>query len=125
MLIWIFGKVKQNAINLLQDNKAAGYLELERARVRWFLSLDENDIPFGTGPGKPSTYRSITVDNEAIEFSDGFVDLHTESYRKILAGEGFLPFEVMDSTKIVSEIRHAPVIGKKGEYHPFLEKIDC
>jgi UDP-N-acetyl-2-amino-2-deoxyglucuronate dehydrogenase len=89
MLQWIFGKTQWNVVHLSQPNRAAGYLELERARVRWFLSLDSRDLPDAARSAGKTTYRSIVVDGEEVEFSEGFTDLHTESYREILAGNGF------------------------------------
>jgi len=89
MLSWIFGEVLENKVHVYQENKSAGFLQLKQARVRWFLSLDRNDLPpKAAGKGLP-TYRSITVNGEDIEFSGGFTDLHTESYRQIMAGNGF------------------------------------
>jgi len=120
MLSWIFGGVKENIVHVYEPNRAAGFLELDRARVRWFLSLDCKDLPFTPQEGKPKTYRSITIDDEEIEFSGGFVDLHIESYRKILTGEGFGPQEVLTSIEIISGIRNAQPIGLKGDYHPML-----
>ena len=122
MLSWIFGGVKKNTVHLYEPRKAAGVLELQCGRVRWFLSLDRNDLPPASEPDKPTTYRSVTVDGEEIEFSGGFSDLHTESYRKILAGEGFTTQDVLTSVKIVSDIRSAEPIGLKGDYHPMLKR---
>jgi UDP-N-acetyl-2-amino-2-deoxyglucuronate dehydrogenase len=120
MLSWIFGPVKENVVHAYEPRRAAGYLELQHARVRWFLSLNRKDLPFEPKADEPMTYRSITVDGEEIEFSGGFTDLHTESYRQILAGKGFGTDEVMTSIKIVSGIRKTAPIGLKGDYHPML-----
>lgn len=122
MLTWIFGPVKQNVVHLFELNKAAGFLELERGRVRWFLSLDHNDLPFKPKPGQPKTYRSIMIDGQEIEFSEGFAELHTNSYAQILAGNGFGLDDVKPSIEIVSEIRNTNPIGLKGDYHPMLAK---
>lgn len=122
MLIWIFGSVKKNIIHLLERNKASGYLELERARVRWFLSLDFNDIPASSKGEKNRTYRSITIDKEEIEFSYGFDDLHTRSYIKILEGEGFGLREAKPAIETVYTIRNAQPIGLKGDFHPLCKK---
>ena len=123
MLSWIFGAVKENIVHVNKPKKAAGLLELERAKVRWFLSLDRNDLPFEPELDKPSTYRSIVVDGEDVEFSGGFTDLHTDSYKKILAGDGFGMEEVISSLEIVSCIRNAEPVGIKGCYHPMLTKV--
>jgi UDP-N-acetyl-2-amino-2-deoxyglucuronate dehydrogenase len=122
MLTWIFGKVKQNVVHLLEPDKASGYLELERARVRWYMSLDYNDIPENIKAKGARTYRSITVNNEEVEFSEGFTDLHTESYRKILQGEGFRLLEPKPAIETVYTIRNAKAIGLKGDYHPLCKK---
>lgn len=120
VLAWIFGDVRANVVHVLEPRRAAGFLELERAKVRWFLSLDRDDLPFKSEPGKPMTYRSITVDGEEIEFSGGFTELHTESYKRILAGNGFGVDDVRTSINIVSNIRNATDVGLKGECHPML-----
>jgi len=123
MLSWIFGGVKQNTVHIRGPQKAAGLLELDKARVRWFLSLDGNDLPFAYEPGKATTYRSITIDGEEIEFSDGFTDLHTESYKKILEGEGFGVEEIVSSVEIAHHIRSVEPIGIKGDCHPLLSEV--
>lgn len=120
ILSWIFGGARKNIVHKHGPMRAAGFLELDRARVRWFLSLERRDLPFAPGAGKPTTYRSITVDGEEIEFSGGFADLHTESYRQILAGGGFGLQDVISSVEIVSDIRNAEPVGLKGDYHPLL-----
>jgi len=124
MLIWIFGSVKKNVVHLYQKRKAAGFLELEKARVRWFLSLDREDLPVKPEPDKPMTYRSIEIDGEQVEFSGGFTDLHTESYRRILTGKGFMPEDVYPSIETVSNIRNAQPAGLVGDYHPLVAKTD-
>jgi len=123
MLGWIFGKVKENIVHLSQYNKAAGFLELERARIRWFLSLDINDVPGEIRAEGKRTFRSITIDGEEIEFSEGFTDLHTESYIEILKGNGFGLEDCRQSIETVYTIRNATPGGLKGNYHPMLKKI--
>ncbi|WP_321417482.1 Gfo/Idh/MocA family oxidoreductase [uncultured Desulfobacter sp.] len=122
MLAWIFGKVQGNEVHLLEANKAAGYLELENARVRWFLSVDEKTLPENIRKAGQRTYRSITVNGKEIEFSGGFTDLHTLSYKGILKGEGFGLKEARPSIETVYEIRNAVPDMKKGELHPFMQK---
>lgn len=118
MLTWIFGDVKNNVVNIHTHDRAAGYLELEKARVRWFLSINSDTIPQEAAKKGQRTYRSITVEGEEIEFSKGFTDLHTESYKHILSGEGFGLEDAKMSIRIAHEIRNAKPVGLKGEYHP-------
>ncbi len=120
MLSWIFGKVTQNKVHLLTKDTAAGYLEFERARVRWFLSIDYNNIPEVAKQEGKRTYRSITVDGEEIEFSSGFTELHTKSYQSILKGEGYGLEDARQSIQIVHDIRNAKLSDLKGDYHPML-----
>ena len=122
MLIWIFGDVKENIVHISKNDKAAGYLVLEKARVRWFLSIDYKDIPDDIKQKGKRTYRSITLDGKEIEFSDGFTDLHTNSYREILSGNGFQLEEARKSIEVVYTIRNSIPIGLKGNYHPLCKK---
>ncbi len=121
MLGWIFGNVKENIVQVLEKDKTAGYLELERARVRWFLSLDYNDIPLNVKQNGQRTYRSITIDGEEIEFSGGFTDLHTVTYQEILKGNGFGLMDAKPSIEMVYNIRNSIPVGLKGEYNPLLK----
>ena len=123
MLSFVFGKVKRSDVHLLQNNKAAGYLELEQARVRWFLSIDGNDIPADRKDQGQSTYRSILMEGEEFEFSGGFSDLHTVSYQEILAGNGFRIEEARQSIEMVHAIRNAKPLGLQGDFHPLLKII--
>jgi UDP-N-acetyl-2-amino-2-deoxyglucuronate dehydrogenase len=121
MLSWIFGDTKKNIVHLSEPHKAAGYLELENARVRWFLSLDYDDIPDFVKATGQRTFRSITVEGEKIEFSEGFADLHTLTYKEILSGRGFGLKEVRQSVEIAYTIRNSKPVGLKGNYHPILK----
>jgi UDP-N-acetyl-2-amino-2-deoxyglucuronate dehydrogenase len=123
MLSWVFGGVQDNQVHLLEDDKAAGYLELENARVRWFLSIDYNDLPEAVKSKGQRTYRSIMIENNEIEFSGGFTDLHTETYRDILGGKGFGLEDARSSVSIVHEIRNAKKTTGKGEIHPLAHKL--
>lgn len=123
MLIWIFGDVKRNTVHVLENDKAAGYLELEKARVKWFLSIDYNDIPDAVKKTGKRTYRSITMDGTEIEFSDGFTDLHTLSYTEIINGHGFGLEEARKCIDTVYTIRNTTPVGLKGEYHPAAKKV--
>ncbi|MGX1101542.1 Gfo/Idh/MocA family oxidoreductase [Amorphus sp. MBR-141] len=119
MLHFIFGELQENRVHLREDTRAAGYLEYECARVRWFLSLDLGDVPEGPRGEGQRTYRSITVDGDEIEFSGGFTDLHTRSYEEILAGRGFGLEDNRTAIETVAHIRTAPV-GTMGDVHPFV-----
>ncbi len=121
MLIWIFGPVQKNVVNLMEPDKASGCLELEHARVRWFLSVDDKNLPREIAETGQRTFRSITVNGEELEFSGGFTDLHTMSYKDILDGGGFRASEARPSIETVYTIRNAEAVGLKGDYHPFLK----
>ena len=120
MLHFVFGKLQSNVVHSLSDTRAGGYLEYENARVRWFLSIDVNDVPIEQRQSGRRTYRSITVDGAEIEFSDGFTDLHTRSYEQILDGHGFGLEDNRTAIETVSSIRNSNPVGLNGEYHPFL-----
>jgi UDP-N-acetyl-2-amino-2-deoxyglucuronate dehydrogenase len=122
MLYWIFGDVKQNIVHIREEDKMAGYLELENARVRWFLSIDYDMLPDEIKTKGQRTYRSITVDGEEIEFSSGFTDLHTLTYQGVLAGDGYRVSDARTAIETVFKIRHLEPSGLKGDYHPFCDK---
>ncbi len=120
MLHFIFGRLKRNVVHHSSAAKAAGYLEYERARVRWFLSIDANDLPADV-KGKKPTFRSIDISGEQLEFSEGFTDLHTTSYSEVLAGRGYGLADARHCIETVNTIRHALVVrGDAGEVHPFV-----
>lgn len=118
MLQWIFGCVRKNVVHVSSHDRVAGYLELERARVRYFLSINSENLPANAVQGEKRTYRTIDIDGDAFEFSDGFTELHTESYRHILSGGGFGLEDAREAINIVSYIRSAVPVGLKGDYHP-------
>ena len=122
MLHFIFGALQENVVHLNSDTKAGGYLEYERARVRWFLSVDFEDVPKAQREAGQRTFRSITVDGEEIEFSGGFTDLHVRSYEEILAGRGYGLEANRTAIATVAAIRSATQQTVKGEYHPFLKR---
>ena len=121
MLSWIFGDVQENIVHLKEKTKSSGYLEFQNARVKWFLSIDENDLPKEIKSKGQRTYRSITIDNELLEFSSGFTELHTESYKGILKGNGFGLSDARTSIDIVHHIRNSE-ISSKGDAHYYLKK---
>lgn len=123
MLHFIFGKLERNVVHFTSNHKAAGYLEYEKARVRWFLSIDSNDLPDSV-KGKKPTYRSITVDGDEMEFSEGFTDLHTTSYQEILAGRGYGIEDARHCVETVEVIRASKVsVPTVGEGHPVLADL--
>lgn len=119
MLSCIFGAVKSNIVHISSHDRVAGYLELERARVRYFLSINADTLPEEIVKAGKRTFRTIMIDGEQFEFSEGFTELHTLSYQKILAGEGFRISEARNCIQIVYDIRNMKPIGLKGDYHPF------
>lgn len=118
MLIWIFGGLQKNVVHIREHDRCAGYLEFERARVRYFLSINETTLPHEVAQSGKRTYRSIVINGEEFEFSDGFTELHTESYRHILSGRGFGLDDVRPCIQLVHDIRHTSPVGLVGEYHP-------
>ncbi|HKX84658.1 MAG TPA: Gfo/Idh/MocA family oxidoreductase [Pyrinomonadaceae bacterium] len=105
MLIWVFGDVVENHVEYHKTDKAAGSLKLERADVHWELSIDENDLPDAARLAGKRTFRSILIDGQEFEFSEGFTDLHTRCYERILSGEGFGLEESRKAIDLVHEIR--------------------
>lgn len=121
MLAWVFGSVKSNTVHLMNADSAAGVLTLEKATVRWFLSIDYNNIPDELKAKGKRTYRSLTMEGKEIEFSDGFTDLHTKSYEHILSGSGFGLKEARPSIQTAYEIRNQPITPLQGDFHPMLK----
>lgn len=118
MLSWVFGDVKRNIVHVHTHDRAAGYLEFEKARVRWFLSINADTLPQSVKDKGGRTFRSLSMEGEEIEFSDGFTELHTHSYQAILDGKGFGLELARKSIEIVHDIRHQAPVGLKGDYHP-------
>jgi UDP-N-acetyl-2-amino-2-deoxyglucuronate dehydrogenase len=121
MLAWVFGPLQNSLVHLHSHDRAAGYLEFKQARVRWFLSINEELLPVEAKEKGQRTYRSITVDGKEIEFSDGFFDLHTKSYKNIIAGKGFGLADAKPSVQLVHDIRNAEISPLHGEYHPLVK----
>ena len=122
MLHWLFGKPGEVKLYRSEDRSMSGFVEFERAHVRWFLSVDEKDLPVPIEQGKPKTYRSITVDGDEIEFSGGFTDLHTRVYERTLAGNGFGLDDARPSIELTYRIRNTPISPIDVLAHPFLKK---
>jgi len=119
MLSWIFGEVQENIVHIHEQDRAAGYLEFENARVRWFLSISSEYLPDQVRKNGQTTFRSITINGEELEFSGGFTDLHTLVYRDILNGNGYGLNAARTAIEIVHDIRNSSPVGLKGSYHPF------
>lgn len=120
MLHFVYGALKENIVHMSTPTKAAGYLEYEHARVRWFLSLDVNDVPEAERVKGKRTYRAVVADGEGIEFSDGFTELHTRIYEEVLAGRGFSLEENRVAIETVSHIRNAALSPCDDRTHPFV-----
>lgn len=123
MLLWIFGDLKDTKLHFKNESSASGLLEFKNARVRWFLSVDENTLPKEIKEANKRTFRLISVDGEEVEFSEGFTDLHTKSYEDILKGGGFGLECARASIEVAHLIRNAKAIGINGDYHPFCLKL--
>jgi UDP-N-acetyl-2-amino-2-deoxyglucuronate dehydrogenase len=123
MLSWIFGDVEKNVVHILEDDKAAGFLQLKNARIRWFLSIDEKTLPKAIKESGKRTYRSLTIEGEEFEFSEGFTDLHTKSYEDLLSGGGFGLEDARQSIQTVFNIRNATPLGLIGDFHPYLSSL--
>jgi UDP-N-acetyl-2-amino-2-deoxyglucuronate dehydrogenase len=121
MLHWIFGALHQNTVHLHTHDRAAGLLVFEKARVRWFLSINAETLPQEAKTAGKRTYRSINIDGVELEFSGGFTDLHTASYQDILNGRGYRISAAKTAIEIVEQIRHTQPLGLIGDYHPYCE----
>ena len=122
LLMWLFGKPQNYEVHMREETKMAGYIELKNANVRWFLSIDSNDLPLKAKESGERTYRSITYDDNEIEFTKGFTDLHTVVYDRTIKGKGFRINDARPSIELVYNINHAPLTEKTDYLHPFLEK---
>jgi len=123
LLIWLFGKVEHSEVHLSTPTKTSGYMELQDASVKWFLSIDKNDLPDECKKNNKPTFRSITIDGQEVEFSEGFTDLHTIVYRETLSGRGFGLEDARPSVVLAHDIRNAKVIGVNKNSHPLVKKV--
>lgn len=119
MLTWIFGEIRENIVHLHEHDRAAGFMQLDKARVRWFLSINHDTLPKEIMEKGLRTYRSLSIGGEEFEFSNGFTELHTLSYQDIFNGKGFRLADTVMAINTVFDIRHLKPIGLKGDYHPF------
>ncbi len=120
MLAWIFGEVQENIVHVHENDRAAGYLEFENARVRWFLSINAQYLPKSIREKGQTTFRSITINGEELEFSGGFTDLHTLVYQDILKGKGYGLEDARTAIEIVHDIRNSEPVGVRGEMHELM-----
>lgn len=123
LLIWLFGKVQRSQVHLATPKRACGHLELQNANVKWYLSIEQDDLPYEIKQKKQRTYRSITIDGQEIEFSEGFTDLHTVVYRETLAGRGFGLEDARPSVILAHDIRDAKPTGLGVSSHPVALKL--
>jgi UDP-N-acetyl-2-amino-2-deoxyglucuronate dehydrogenase len=122
LLLWLFGSVEHSEVHVATPTQTAGFIELKRARVKWFLSIDKEDSPVPNPEAKQTTYRSITIDGEEIEFSTGFGDLHTIVYKETMAGRGFTLADAGPSVALAHDIRVAEAIGANQNSHYLLKR---
>lgn len=123
MLHFIFGKILKSEVHYRDEKTSCGYLEYERARVRWFLSIDANNLPSNAVQGEKLTYRSITIEGEELEFSGGFTELHTRSYENILTGKGYGLEENRTAIETVEKLRLQAIEQNPANPHPLLAKV--
>jgi UDP-N-acetyl-2-amino-2-deoxyglucuronate dehydrogenase len=122
LLIWLFGSVENSEVHISNSERISGYLELEKARIRWYLSINKGDLPESAKSKKIPSFRSLTMNGEEIEFSGGFTDLHTVVYQEILEGRGYGLADVRPSVELVHSIREFDPMGVNNNSHPFLKK---
>ncbi|SYZ72148.1 UDP-N-acetyl-2-amino-2-deoxy-D-glucuronate oxidase [Candidatus Zixiibacteriota bacterium] len=123
LLIWLFGSVEKQEVHIATPTRTGGLLELKRARVQWYLSIENTDLPAEIRAQNKPTFRSITIDGAEVEFSEGFTDLHTIVYRETLAGHGFTLDDARPSVQLAHDIREAKPIGRTADSHPMLIKL--
>lgn len=123
ILMWLFGEVKHSEVHYASSTKTGGFIELNNARVQWYLSIDADDLPPDVKEKGQATYRSITMDGEEMEFSGGFTDLHTVVYKETLAGNGFGLEDARPSIELVHGIRNADLTGIKEHSHPHIVRL--
>jgi UDP-N-acetyl-2-amino-2-deoxyglucuronate dehydrogenase len=122
LLIWLFGPMQHSEVHVRQPRMASGFMELEHARVRWLLSAERGDLPVVDGPRQRTSFRSITVDDKEVEFTEGFADLHTRVYEHILAGRGFGIDDARPAIVLTHHIRHATPEPRTSRLHPMLSE---
>ncbi len=119
MLIWVFGEVLSSKVHIMQHDRASGILQLKNANVRWFLSINSDTLPNNIKEKEQRTFRAITIDGVELEFSNGFTDLHTKSYKHIIENKGFSIKDTLPSLQLAYQLRNEVISPLKGDYHPF------
>lgn len=122
LLLWLFGNVDESVVHVNESKRMGGTLTFHRARVRWFLSVDTQDLPFAPDSGRSLTHRSLCVDGQEVELSQGFGDLHTRVYEEIVAGRGFGIDDARPSVELAYRIRTAPVTPAPDHAHPLVRR---
>jgi len=120
LLLWLFGAAGDVRVYHADQYRMSGFIELEHARVKWFLSVNPGDLPLAHTPAGENTYRSISVDGQEVEFSEGFTDLHTRVYEQTLAGHGFGITDALPSIELTHRIRTAQPSPPDSLAHPIL-----
>ncbi len=123
MLNWIFGKTEKVEMHVNQIDTMSGYLETEKARIKWFLSINEKYLPEEAIGQNKATYRSLLIDGQEFEFSQGFTDLHTKVYQSILEGRGYGLEDIYEATKTVETLTSQKEMGVLSHSHPHLSKF--
>jgi len=122
LLSWLFGSEKVSQVHLCAKDKMSGFLELSNAEVSWYLSTDRNDLPESHLKNGKNTFRSISIDENEIDFTHGFENLHTNVYENILKGFGFGIKEARESIHMVYNIRHSSITNNPEVIHPFCKR---
>lgn len=122
LLLWLFGDVRHSEVHFVEPLRTAGFMELDKATVKWFLSIDSKDLPKNTVEAKQRTFRAVSIDGTDLEFSEGFTDLHTVVYKETLAGRGFGLESARPSVELVHDIRVAKSVGCNENTHPWAKK---
>jgi len=122
LLIWLFGPAFETKLYYADSKRMSGMINLKKARVRWFLSVDFDDLPLEVKQAKRTTWRNLLIDGKEVEFSEGFGDLHTRVYEKTLAGNGFGLADARPAIELTHRIRHSEISASDDLVHPFLKK---
>lgn len=123
LLLWLFGAAHETRMSLREPDRMAGVLELEHARVRWFLSVNEDDLPAQTRAAGGHAFRTLTIDGDEFDFSSGFDDLHTRTYQDVLSGGGFGIDDARPSVDLVSRLRQQTETDAGEDVAAYFKKV--